>query len=792
MTVPALGPSHEALARAPHDVALRAWSVALLLSAVLPVAPSLSRGLFLWDLWSTLPLADAVPLIVAPVAGLMLFGVSLWPGLTRLGLGVAALVLAVGGALTVSTAPLAREGLLSGALGYLGRAPWPLMAGFVAMGVGGRLGPISGLRPLATVLLGAGALLSLSELAVTQRGRPLLVDIVESLGGAFGALSGKAALLAFDRGIFGALPLLVAGIALHALLRGDSGREAGRAAVVILPSAGVLSLVPFAISGGDGVGTTMLMQLRGTLWLSACVGLFVDGLDALLRHLLEPSLPSVPPRSLLLRDVLLRDALRAAVASPEVRVLDHARRNAGVTTRWLVRRRVTELQDELPGPDDHATRLRWLERADPEPGLADPRPSLAVRTACGVALAVAGIALPLILTLSRPGPELEFVMREPPPDEAVRFFERAVPQLGVLLARRTEAVAERKPSGAATQRLRAHGQDLAERARTLDPDLGEAFKTLVNGLDAVDLYGELWSDRVGRVNRALRRTGLPFYVEPEYYEIRDREAQRTGGPWRPVTLLLSYRVERVRHFRAGQRRYGVLDVRRIDHVNVATSRLGYVRPDEPFAVVDVGAIERESREDLGSLHAPDTCGLAMLTGGPQARQADAACGRLRQTLFTEGGPTQETLVRLHVAGTTRHELQHQVDGEDLAVPRLLYDRFPDRDERLLHRIAKEASAYLCELQTEDSQEAWLHARQVIALAVMRSSFIYATATALAVGAVMDEAGILESGLPKLDLAVALAQAMEAEGANVGAWLTLRAGAAHEALFGTPCAVITPD
>jgi hypothetical protein len=155
---------------------------------------------------------------------------------------------------------------------------------------------------------------------------------------------------------------------------------------------------------------------------------------------------------------------------------------------------------------------------------------------------------------------------------------------------------------------------------------------LAEELRQLDLaYPDDLSQSVARTNRAARAASVPYWLE----------IQTVKG--RPV--LLSHRVERIRHWRGGDRQIEVLHLRRQDNLNIEMGLVGQASSNGPLVFLD--RVEEEWADDLARAD-PDGRG----------REAhEAAVHEVGRALIADRAREQ--------VGAVVHELANQL-GERLA------------------------------------------------------------------------------------------------------------------------------
>ncbi|MBI4701387.1 MAG: hypothetical protein HY744_09545 [Deltaproteobacteria bacterium] len=743
------------------------------------------------------------------------------PGLTRLGQGLGALLGVLVGAALLTGSRVAYRDSFRGVLDFVGRHPLPVVAGLSLVGAGADLRlPRPGMsrdpRPGARQLLAAGSALLLLLYLLPQRGKPfglLLGERIVAAASAGGLRLVAGSVLFWALGL---LPLFVAMAALRALRRSARpgillglGARYGLSGLAALLCLRLLldELDPYAI----------LLQLRTAVLLGVLVGSLSLGLEQVLRHLLYDPLPPLPPPSGLARDARLRELVRAYLTcGPEhdASVLDTPGVPAShALLRWLMRRRLAELGAELglrragalrpSAPQAHAFLATLEARPVPPVGGDTAPPAVAEPGSLGLWLCTGAWRLPLALAAALVvlAGGLAWRLHEPEPDLAWKLgpataagdalFGDLLPAYVIALGRREARGEASERSPRAGDELRRQTSALVAAAAAVDRPLGRRVERIARRAVALDRTGLLWLDAVQEINRRVRELGMPYYVDGNALVGGAGEAGRRE----PLFYVTTYRVQAVRRFALAGRRRAALHVRRLDRLAIAGARLGMVRDDEPFALVMLDTVEESVRERLDALGRERRCGIGPGRGSDLARPADAACGQaLRALLEAQGldlgggrARTERELVARQVAATERHELQHQLDGEDLAIAPALFRLAPGAADAELRAVTQELSALLAELATtDDLGAAWKLgdlAGHVLAQAAARSRYRYAAA--LVVGELLGRPVVGPGGRIDLAAAAELWQRAPARPGELGAWLAPRARAAHDRLVGTP-------
>ena len=220
---------------------------------------------------------------------------------------------------------------------------------------------------------------------------------------------------------------------------------------------------------------------------------------------------------------------------------------------------------------------------------------------------------------------------------------------------------------------------------------------------------------------------------------------------------------------------------------------------EPFALVMVDMIEQGVADRLDALGAARSCGFGRERVGDkldaplEAIAIDERCGEVLGSLLSERGLDLSTgleraraeLVQLQIDATERHEIQHQVDGDEIDIPNELFRVASWADDESLTLVAQEASAHLAELTTEDSLgAAWRLADLTSFLLERTSRSPYRYATALLFSRLLGKPVMDQDGNVAVGAVRALWDEVAAHRSELGRWLAPRARLAHEQLFGT--------
>jgi hypothetical protein len=814
---------HHRIERLAQDRHLRHLGVVALCAGALPVGLGSDGALWFWELVGTSSPAEILRLAVPFGVGLGLLLLSAWPRGTRLGQGCAALFLLVSGVGVFSDSQLAYSQLFTGLMSFVGRQPAVVVWGFVLLATGAEIRSEARLRRLSSWLLCIGAGLLLLLYGLPQRGAPLVVELAAP---ASRLLSQGKHLEIVALSFWWLCAVVPFCVAIWGLLAARHPGPPG-----LLGSVARYGLVGLAILMSTQIlfrglgGPALALHLRAALLLGVTVGVASRALEGILCHLLADPLPIESERSDLARDVALRERLRGLCSRvPEHDTRNHAWMGAtlgGWLHPWLKRlmtQRVIELSEELflevrdPRLLTRDTGYDLLARLTAGDSRPERRP-LALRAletplVAETLLVLFGViaVLPYAWASQPPAPDLSWRLRSPTSQEA-ELFTQKLPDYLWRVGRRKADQAMGASSIESAMEERDARQDLLARARELDPPLADRLEHLEGVLTTSDLAGERWVDATLPLNDRIRELGLPYYLDPQVYEF--------GPPKKRlrVFFLVAYRVERVQRFRWQERELAALHVKRADGLGAMGDWLGYVRWQEPFAKVLVQEIEehvatklsavamqRCGLDDLASILPPELWALLrdatkVLGARASLREAeiDHLCGKIvLDALALQGAdPTQdlakarELLVGLHIQATTRHELQHQVDGPDARVPPEVLAALPLADDRTLARVTGEASAYLTEIATSEAvMSTWVLGQLTGFVLRPFSDPRYRFAAAVALAAIAEEEMLDQADAPRIEALTRLWQRLAAlPPTERGPWLSERARAARAELLG---------
>ncbi len=243
-------------------------------------------------------------------------------------------------------------------------------------------------------------------------------------------------------------------------------------------------------------------------------------------------------------------------------------------------------------------------------------------------------------------------------------------------------------------RARARALVAAARAQADGKGFADALSTLADEVDDLELSGRAFGRLVADANDASRRASLPYYLDPSIrVGVTERGTSR-------LFYLTPYRVEEVHGWRVGGDRFATLLVSPM--TGDPHAHLGFSRDQDPFALVvrsEVrwyasrfsGAAPAGGEPGAASDEGGDTCGATTRAdqAGAVAR-CQAALVKLRERL---GAGLEDAIL----AGTERHELQHQIDGPHLPLSSAVAELLAGFTEEAQDRANRELSAYVAEM-----------------------------------------------------------------------------------------------
>jgi hypothetical protein len=259
-------------------------------------------------------------------------------------------------------------------------------------------------------------------------------------------------------------------------------------------------------------------------------------------------------------------------------------------------------------------------------------------------------------------------------------------------------------------------------ARRIDPDLGQAVSELARESDDLDVTGRKWFRLLGAVNSVCQEKHMPYFADPSFDWYEDRESHEL----RRVVRENSYAVERVTPYVALGKSFATLHVRQLGHrVDTHGGRLGFSSDAQPFALVVLDEVDDYARSFDARGHG---CWAAGVFSGPPVPKCDAVVARLVE---------EKSVRELVLAGTERHELQHQIDGPHLVLSPLVEERLRRYTDEVQDRVNRELSAYLAQLTAEGEAPriGFVHLAQ---FALSSGGGTYPTTSRLALCALEDE------------------------------------------------------
>ena len=339
------------------------------------------------------------------------------------------------------------------------------------------------------------------------------------------------------------------------------------------------------------------------------------------------------------------------------------------------------------GPLASALEVLVIGVTSPDPEaelLGGARPAVAG----GLAAALVTGLLVTSYVLGRPAPKgVDWRLAEPTP-EWNKVYGELLPSWQVArLVRDSHARADQGTGAEAQVRAKGRARDMlaAIKAQPSGKGVLPAMESLASDVDDLELSGRAFGRLVAEANDAARSDGLPYYLDPEI-RIRTTEQATTR-----VFYVTPYRVQEVHGYRVGGARFATLlvDAMTGDH----HVHLGFSRDQDPFALVERSEIKWYS-ERLAK--GEDTCGKGQAGVSAQnVALCDAALVKQRDLL----GASLETAV---LAGTERHELQHQIDGPHMVLSGILTEMMAGYSDEAQDRANRELSAYIAEMTAKEA------------------------------------------------------------------------------------------
>ena len=398
-----------------------------------------------------------------------------------------------------------------------------------------------------------------------------------------------------------------------------------------------------------------------------------------------------------------------------------------------------------------------------------------------------------------PQPDLTWDLREATEEEN-RFFSWQLPRYVYHHSRRNALLAaevgeDRLSDSLTEESLKLEQEEVLEAASELSPELKTEVLELIDALDSVDVAGRRWYAAIRPINERIREEGLPFFLKGTYSEfVPEGEKKRVR-----MYFLGSYRVKDIQHYSFDGRRYGAIHATKDSLFYEAGLPLGYVHPDEPFALIMVDEVEDHVRALVASVADEGSCGLSHISAHSiDAIDLDLLCGNIMSAAFsTEGilvGESQEEaineLLKREIHATEVHEIQHQIDGNTIEIPGELFRLIPIASDRQLSRSAYEISAYLTQLSLGD---------ELTTASTLASLSTHLMTPGQVQTPYRYAAGIILSELTGIQIIrpmgrVRMLKLLEAwkvfseQGEDLPGWVSERASDLHEELLGTPAAI----
>lgn len=800
----------------PYPVILRlsdgkrlvAFGVALLVTSLLPVSGDGGGPSWVWHLWSVVGWWERLGLLSPMLLGASLVALGMWSGLSRFWTGLAAFgALALTGSLFASC-DLQLHQAFDGFTGFVGRNPLLVLVGLSLVATGAELAFAAETFRLGRGMLIAGGTALVLFSVLPLAGTPLLVQLV---GHAWTlAELGRWRLLAGNL-VFWGLALVPLGVGIAAVLAGLRRplrhQVLPHVARFLLPGLVLMMTYP-ALMVGLGPEAA-LMQIRASLLILVVVNIAARSMEMVARDLLENTLPPGPPFSDWLRDRHVRRILEWARQSLESQSSDTVElKQAPEFGRlppplaWVVRRRLAELARECALDLSQPLALDSLEKATAQMGPDDSAPTGQTRLVAWLwkrpgraYAAIVGLAALLLAAFLwpalQPAPFVAWDLK-PRTEAADRLFEKVLPGYVAALARRDRALVDGTGAAEAAVEIRQQAIEAERLARSMDEQLGNRIARImeISASDHASPVG--WIRSVDHLNLRIRELGLPYHVYANAIEfIRDQKKYR-------FLYVNTYVVEELRWFLSQGKTLASLLARRLDNLGFEGDGLGRVVRSDPFANLLMDAVERTANdftEALLSGYCEPVGYSTTITPFEQIAwvAAGGRCGELIEELAGEVAyypERHQAVVESLLELTQRHELQHQADPQELAIPVDVLVAHPSRSDVFLRLIARELSAYTCELVTTDpvqSAFALLGMYRVVMTEPFAGTPEYIVG-ALILGELTQSQMLDERGLSPALTVSASAQKLKAlGGSDLPAALSAGAQEAHVKWFGVPCA-----
>jgi len=304
----------------------------------------------------------------------------------------------------------------------------------------------------------------------------------------------------------------------------------------------------------------------------------------------------------------------------------------------------------------------------------------------GVVIAVLSIAELFLAMPPRKGTEWETTSEKSAAGD--RVFGDLLMKWG--RARRNWDFATRRESGTQERlEVKNAGRELTLAAKDLDPKLGEAFEALTTESDDLDLAGRKWGRLIDGVNQASQAAKLPYFIDPD---ISISETEKDGIRYHFYTN--PYRIEKVSQYDVDGSPFATLRVRQLGKNREAHLRLGFSRDEQPFALVLLDETDRNGGLFV-SIARQGFCSDERVQNQEMYKGLNR-CGKLLKD-FSEGRDVD--IPAAVMAGTERHELQHQIDGPHLPFAGPVLSMLEGYAPSSQDRVNREVSAFLAELTT---------------------------------------------------------------------------------------------
>ncbi|WP_437785183.1 hypothetical protein [Sorangium sp. So ce1097] len=306
--------------------------------------------------------------------------------------------------------------------------------------------------------------------------------------------------------------------------------------------------------------------------------------------------------------------------------------------------------------------------------------------AAGAAAAAIAALLGAMLVLGRPAPKGVDWRLGAPTAAWDRVFGELVPSWERARIARDAHARTARGTGAEAQVLtKARSREMltAARAQPDGQDVAAALAALAGEVDDLELSGRAFGRLVAEANDAARRAGLPYYLDASV--LLGVSAEGTTRRF----FTTPYRVNEVHVFRVGEDRFATLLVEPL--TSDRRVHLGFSRDQDPFALVvgsEVRSYAERAGQEGGACHA--------VAGGAPGAHA-GVLGRCDAALAALRGRLGAALEQAVLAGTERHELQHQIDGPHLPLSPAVAELLAGFSDEAQDRANRELSAYIAEM-----------------------------------------------------------------------------------------------